>query len=506
MGAKSSEDLFLLIKSMSAAEKRAFRLLSERYARTDGSTYLQLFDAIGAQEVYDEGAIRKQFAGRAFLNNLSEAKSYLYSAILRGLRFARGPESPETELREILDHLEILHAKGLHAQAEKQVNIGLEKAKRLDLHAFSAEFHRWQRRLVKWRGGKTMLHELADIGAQESDALHHLGIEARLRDLMGRIQMILSQQVDGRNSEQQAALEALWADEALRTPPLHSGFHALSSYYLAHAFYQRSQVQPIAAMEAWQHLVATYEAHPAQLKRQPDQYVNALASLLDARLNNHQLLPFPAELERLKAQKAKDPSVVARIFFLEHHLSLRYALVTGQLAEAIHRVQDLEDGMTKYHKYLSSSLELTFVYNLCALYFLAERYPEAQRYINLALNRPHLPLREDIIDALRLLEMIARYARGQVDVLEHLHKAQERRLRQLSAKPAFGVTAHKFIGKLLDATDAAETKAAILEMHHTLTTSAPQIKPAGFEELSVWVRSRLQGCSMQEVLQREAAG
>ncbi len=119
MGIKASDDLFQLVRSMTAAERRAFRLLSERHSRQDGNNYLLLFDALVDQSHYDENELREKFEGKAFLKNLSEAKSYLYDAILAGLRFTRGPESAETELREMLDHLEIMHAKGLPAQAEK---------------------------------------------------------------------------------------------------------------------------------------------------------------------------------------------------------------------------------------------------------------------------------------------------------------------------------------------------------------------------------------------------
>jgi hypothetical protein len=500
MGIKASDDLFQLIRSMTAAEKRAFRLLSERHSRQDGNNYLLLFEAVAEQTTYDETLIRKQFQGKAFLNNLSEAKSYLYQAILRALRFTRGPESAETELRELLDHLEILHTKGLTAQAEKILEIGLAKARELDLHAFTAEFHRWQRRLSKWRGGKSLLPKLVELGQAESLAISRLAQESQLRDLMGRIQIIFSQQVDDRDPVRQAEMESLWSDPALQAPPLGIGFHAMVSYYLAHAFYQRAQAKTEAAIEAWQALVKTYENHPAQIKRQPDQYINALASLLDARLNNVDLAPFLLDLQRLRSYKAKEPGMIARIFFLGHHLALRYALITGKLDQAMVDAPELEAGMVKHVKYLNASLELTFLYNLCALYFLAERYPEAQRFINLALNRPHLPLREDILDALRLLEMLARYARGQLDVLAHLHKSQERRLRHQPNKPIFGHITHRFIGKLLDAVDAAETKHAIEDIHQQLVALGPEIKPTGYEELWAWVVSRMEGKRIVEVL------
>ena len=502
MGIKASDDLFQLVRSMTAAERRAFRLLSERHSRQDGNNYLLLFDARVDHSHYDENELREKFEGKAFLKNLSEAKSYLYDAILAGLRFTRGPESAETELREMLDHLEILHAKGLPAQAEKLLKTGLSKSRQLDLHAFTAEFHRWQRRLSKWRGGKTLLPELVEIGKEEALAISRLAQEAHLRDLMGRIQIIFSQQVDDRNPDLQAELEALWADPALREPPEEVGFHAKVSYYLAHAYYQRSQAKTRLSMEAWQSLVATYEAYPIQIKRQPDQYINALVSLLDAQLNNNDLERFLTDLDRLVSHKAKETSLVARIFFLKHHLMLRYALITGHLDQAMVNAPEFEAGMTKYGKYLNASLELTFLYNLCALYFVAERYPEAQRYINLVLNRPHLPLREDILDALRLLEMIARYARGQLDVLTHLHKSQERRLRQQPNKPLFGQITHRFIGKLLDAVDAAETRAAILEIHEQLLALGPEIKPTGYDELWIWVLSRMENKRMVDVVRQ----
>jgi hypothetical protein len=491
MGIKASDDLFQLVKAMSPAEKRAFRLLSERHARQDGNNYLLLLDAIAAQATYDEAALRKQLEGKAMLNNLAEAKSYLYHSILRSMRFSKGAESPETELREVLDHLELLHGKGLIDQAERQVKVGLEKAAKLDLHAFTAEFLRWQRRLVKWRGGKSILQELAVIGKAEAD------------DLMGRLQTLLAQQVGTVSPTRSAELQEIWAHDALRQPPVASGFHALSAYYYAHAYYHRMQGDAVATLDAWVHVVATYDAHAIQIKRQLDQYTNALASLIDAQLNGRQLQRIPDALARLRQLKAREPQTMARMFFLEQHLSIRYALVTGRLSDALPRVPELEAGMLRYSKYLSASLEMTFLYNLCALYFLAERYPECQRYINLALNRPQISVREDLVDALRMLEMIARYVRGQQDVVEHLHRAHERRLRLRETKHPFSQLALRFVGRLLAAVDAAETRHCIAEARGDLQTMAQSSKPAGFDELNYWVRSRLEGRRIEQIVQQD---
>lgn len=505
MGTKASDDLFQLITSLSASEKRAFKLLSERHSRQGGNNYLLLFDAIAAQPTYDEAAIKAQFKHKAFTKNLAEAKSYLYKTLLRSLRFSKGPGSPETELREMLDHLEILHAKGLGNQAEKQVQIGLQKAQALNLHAFIAEFLRWKRRLLKWRGDKRLSTALNEIGAQESEALKHQRLGALLRDLKGRIQAIMNQQIDLRDQFQAAALEEIWQHEALHEAPHEAGFHALSAYYYCHANYHRLKGQLEPAMNAWMQIVATFEENPAQIKRQQDQYTNALVSLIDLRISTRNLQPFHAELQKLASQKAQNTAMLARIFFMEHHLILRYALVTGHLDDAIERVPDFEAGMLRFAKFLSGGLEMTFLFNICVVFFLAERYPEAQKYINMVLNRPHLPIREDISDALKILEMVGRYSRGQIDLLEHLHKAHERRLKQLASTQIFGMLSVKFIGQLLHASDAKETKALIAQMHNQLDQLPADARPAGFEELQLWVRSRQAGKPITEILQADSS-
>lgn len=501
MGIKASDDLFQLIKSLSPSEKRAFRLISERHSRENGNNYLRLFDAISQQEEYDEAEIRRQFEGKAFIRNLAEAKSYLYKTLLRVLRFSKGPSSPETELREMLDHLEILNSKGLFEQAKKQVASGLQKATELNLHSFIAEYLRWERRLLKPGGGKHLATDLDRISAEEQQALAHIRIETQLRDLKGRIQAIISRQVDLKDQEAAAELERIWADPLLRKAPVSAGFHSLSAYYFSQAYYFRLRGQLEKALHAWEEVVANFEAHPKLLRREQDQYINALVSLIDMRINIRDLGPFESEMERLRSLKPRDQASEARIFFMVNHLQLRHALVAGNFRLAMERIPAFEEGMQRFANYLGSGLEMTFWFNICALYFLAERYPEAQRYINLVLNRPNLPIRQDISDALKIIEMISRYARGHHDLLEHLHKSQERKLKGQAGELVFARMSVQFVGQLIHAPDAKETQRVIQEMDAKLDALPVESRRAGYEELQLWVKSRHTGQSVEEILQ-----
>ena len=65
----ASEQLFILIKSLSPEEKRQFKLFSSKYQRTKGNNYVRLFDAVDKLSQYDEDQLRKKFKKEKFIRN-----------------------------------------------------------------------------------------------------------------------------------------------------------------------------------------------------------------------------------------------------------------------------------------------------------------------------------------------------------------------------------------------------------------------------------------------------
>ena len=126
-----SNDLHRLIHSLGGPEKRYFRVQASRSGESE-KKYLDLFDTIARQKVYDEEKIREEYAGEAFLRQLPATKNYLYRAILRSLReYRRG----RTErVSEILENAEILAERGLFRQAAKEANRGLRRAETMGDH------------------------------------------------------------------------------------------------------------------------------------------------------------------------------------------------------------------------------------------------------------------------------------------------------------------------------------------------------------------------------------
>ena len=123
MANQPNDHLYQLIKSLSKAEKRSFKIYATRNSSEDAK-FIQLFDAIDKAREYDEDVIVKKIKGlkKAQFSNL---KAHLYKQILTSLRLNYINHNIDIQLREQIDHARILYDKGLYKQSLKI----LEKAK-----------------------------------------------------------------------------------------------------------------------------------------------------------------------------------------------------------------------------------------------------------------------------------------------------------------------------------------------------------------------------------------
>jgi len=125
MSISKTEDVFNLVKSLTKAEKRAFRLYAGRIQDGENLLYMQLFDIIEKMKTLDESIIRKKIVnlGNTQYSNL---KRHLHKQILNSLKLLHKEKRPNLFIREQIDFAYVLYGKGLYMQALKV----LAKAKR----------------------------------------------------------------------------------------------------------------------------------------------------------------------------------------------------------------------------------------------------------------------------------------------------------------------------------------------------------------------------------------
>ncbi len=107
-------DLYALISSLSAAEKKLFK---EKYARNSSANFLQLFDAIVNGGLNSDVAVKEKLGDSSFVAHLHKTKHYLYENLMRVLVVPLQTQSEQIYVWQQLQYAEMLIGRNLHEQA-----------------------------------------------------------------------------------------------------------------------------------------------------------------------------------------------------------------------------------------------------------------------------------------------------------------------------------------------------------------------------------------------------
>ena len=121
--------LFLLVKSLSGAEKRQFSIYISRIQSNKNANFMQLFYLLEKMDGYDEKIILKKTQIKK--PQIPNTKAHLYKQIMASLRSHPNHRDMRFEIRELLDFATILYNKGLYEQSLKT----LRKSKKMALES-----------------------------------------------------------------------------------------------------------------------------------------------------------------------------------------------------------------------------------------------------------------------------------------------------------------------------------------------------------------------------------
>jgi hypothetical protein len=181
MSNKASDHLYKLVKSLSKAEKRYFKIFTSRHTIGESNNYHQLFDYIDKMSEYDEELIKDHFKNESFIERLSIAKSRLYEAILKSLDGFYSNSSIEAKLKRTLHCVEILYKKSLYSQASKQLRSAKKIAIKHEKFTSLIEIQVWEKFLIEKDNYEEISEDqLNDILNQDEDYLGKISAYVQL--------------------------------------------------------------------------------------------------------------------------------------------------------------------------------------------------------------------------------------------------------------------------------------------------------------------------------------
>ncbi|MCX6198012.1 MAG: hypothetical protein NTY88_02155 [Bacteroidetes bacterium] len=168
-----SNELYRLIHSLTVEEKGYFKKFATRHS-SEGGKYLQLFDAINKQTVFEEKSLIKKFKSYAFM------KVYLKETIVESMLLYYRHQNQQIDLLTQIQKVHFLLMKGMQDEALKILRKCIKETKRIEAFEMSRYLQRLQMNLLLKTVPDAQLYEqlakdyennMNDIGKLEDDLL-----------------------------------------------------------------------------------------------------------------------------------------------------------------------------------------------------------------------------------------------------------------------------------------------------------------------------------------------
>jgi hypothetical protein len=134
---KKSQQLYELIHSMSKSEKRYFKVNSVK----ESSIYVQIFDAIMAQPVYNSIALTSYLEKEGIKSSLARIQHHLYRLVLTSLSAFQTRKYPRYEVLSAIQQYIVLRDRGLHHQGRQLLQTALNTAQQYNYYGLTLEIY-----------------------------------------------------------------------------------------------------------------------------------------------------------------------------------------------------------------------------------------------------------------------------------------------------------------------------------------------------------------------------
>ncbi|MCF8256870.1 MAG: hypothetical protein K9J06_04925 [Flavobacteriales bacterium] len=513
MSKPPTDKVFQLIKSLTKAEKRYFRLHVGKHG-AEKNNHHELFDVYDGLETFTEEALLGALHNKAIKNSLPTAKSRLYDAVLRSLDDFHAKSSIDAQLKRTLHFVEILYKKSLYHQSHKL----LEGAKRLayqyDKHTSLLEIFMWEKMLIEKDNYENVGEgELEAMMAENTRIISLIEVFNDFWGIKSRLFHILNRKGKARTEEGLLKLKSIIDDTLLNRNPDHifheSEYlynHIYSAYYFGVGDYANSYIY-------LENNVRHIEANLHKFSEEPNVYFSILTNIVYIASQLHKYEEVFFYLKKLRELPAtmdieNNEDLEIKLFSSANSIELTIYFLTGDFEKGLDLIPQIEMGLVQYDHKLNSVRKAFFFFNIAIIYFGAGRYNDALKWTNRLLNDIEISKSLDIYCFGQLLNLLIHIELNSKNLLPYSLRSTQRYMSTRNRYFKFEESFLEFIGKLLRSEDVEaemEHYEVFLEKMKELKNDPLEKNAFEYFDFVSWAEAKVTGRSFAEVV-REKSG
>ncbi|MBY0534376.1 MAG: hypothetical protein K2P88_00870 [Chitinophagaceae bacterium] len=505
---RSTDPLFLLIKSLEKAEKRNFKLYIKRHSGGEDLKMVQLFDALDKMEEYDEEillskhtAIRKQ--------QLSNLKAHLYRQLLTSLRLIKNDTNIDLQLHEQMDFARILYNKGLYLQSLKVLDKLKEMAKEHSQFTYLQQAIFFEKKIETLFITRSMQDRALQLSKESEEVSQKVTLISQLSNLALELYSWYILNGHARNEKDVAIVNAFFEkhfpDKARQVSGFYEQLYLYQSYCWL-AFIKQDFKQYYRHTQKW---VDLFQQYPDMIDIETGHYIKGMHNLLGAHFDlqnyakfNEVLQQFEA-FEESKTVQCNDNNRMLLFVYLSL-ARINKHFNEGTFSEGIQLVPQIEEQLTEYELYLDRHRILVFYYKFASLYFGSGDYGTTIDYLNKIINWK-MDLRTDLQCYSRLLHLIAHYELGNFELLEFLFKSVYRFMAKMDSLSIVEEEIFKFLRRSFSLSPRSLQPEFQKLLEKLKKQERNQFETRAFVYLDIisWLESKINGEPVQGVIRRK---
>lgn len=470
-----------LINSLSASEKRQFRLITKK--QSGQKDYLTLYEIIEKSHT-GETEVKKvtaAFEKKAPESSIEATSKYLIKIITDQLIQTKTEKDSEFNLYHSILRVKILQERSLHPAAYKEL-------KRIREYATISQHH-----LIQYTSFRMELNYLSDqrFSGITDDYLVEMQMKAKeilriihnieghysLYELLKYRLIHLGKVVS--DEDKKKLNDLLLSEISLVTGKVKNSFESRKLHLLFQSFYFIDIADHRSALQTFNELNRLFEQHPDLHDHPPTDYFSALEGILDSLRTMQQYDQIPVYIGNLRQINTKTSPEYFRFLVQKTIAIYELSVLTGMgdFSGATSYIKKLDPlVLSAYH--LVNSEKQAELYFYCSLaYFGNKEYKKAHKFIHAGIDdsRPHA--QQAIYKAVRLLNIIIYYELRDTDYMQYEIRSYIRYFKQLGSL----TKCEKLVFKTIQLEPYSNSKAKNILLGKKITTMMQSISNDKYE-------------------------
>ncbi len=434
MRKQQTDHLVQLIRSLTKAEKRHFRLFVTRNQASDNILFLQLFDVIEKYKDYEEEIILKKIP-QIKKRQLSNLKAHLYKQLLMSLRLLSKNYNKDIEIREKLDYAKVLYTKGLYRQSLEMLEKTKALSRKFNQNLLELEVIAFEKLIESQYITRSIDTRADELTTEAVSAVRRVKGINTFSNLSLQLYGLYLKVGYVRNEKDHYFVKEFFNANLPNYKFEDLGFYEKMYLYQSYVWYSHTTQDFLHCYKYAQKWVDLFEGYPEMQVLETPLYLKGLHNLLSSLFYLSHYNRFVEVMDKLKTfettHKVKQNTNVEgmlQLFKYIHRINFHY--LEGTFEEGLKFVPELEKILSTNQYNWDPYRIMVFNYRIACLYFGSSDYDNTILYLNRILNAPNPNYREDIQAFARFLNLMAHYELGHMQLVEYLVKSVYRFLNK----------------------------------------------------------------------------